>query len=129
VTAATVRVPRPVAVDGVVVNDVATRTLAVRLSETAGGYAQQLWREAHQALLRAQESEWRTGHPALWGALWNRQIVHGLPADYQTLTFTFYPGEPAYAKLVGTPGLAAIVTLERELCRFLSVQFLNRGLA
>jgi hypothetical protein len=46
------------------------------------------------------------------------------------LTFHFPVGVEAYAKLIGRPGLAAIVTVDRELCRFMSVQFLNRrGLA
>jgi hypothetical protein len=37
VTAMTPRVPQPLAADGVVTDDVAARTLVVRLSERAGG--------------------------------------------------------------------------------------------
>jgi hypothetical protein len=33
---------------------------------------------------------------------------------------TSRPGVAAYQKLVSTPGLAAIVVLDRELCRFLN---------
>jgi hypothetical protein len=95
--------------------------------ETASGYQKLLWREAHQALTRAAESGWRTAHPYVWGgALGNRQIVHGQPGDYLTLTFHFPAGESVYAKLVSKPGLAAIVTADREQRRFLSVRFLNR---
>jgi hypothetical protein len=56
----------------------------------------------------------------------NRPIVHGLPGDGLALTFHFPAGMEAYAKLISRPGLAAIVTLDRELCRFQSVQFVNR---
>jgi hypothetical protein len=124
---ATTPVPQPVAIDGAVTNDVATRTLVVRRPETASGYQKLLWREAHQALTRAAESGWRTAHPYVWGgALGNRQIVHGQPGDYLTLTFHFPPGEPAYAKLVVKPGLTAIVTMDRGLRRFMGVQFRHR---
>jgi hypothetical protein len=79
---ATERVPSPLAVDGAVTNDVATRTLVVRRPDTAGGYGKLLWREAHAALTRAADSGWRGGHPYVWGgALGNRQIVHGSPGD------------------------------------------------
>ena len=124
---ATTRIPTPLIVDGAVTNDVPSRTLVVRLSESAGGYAQLLWREVHQALVKAQESGWRTSAPTLWGgALGNRQIVHGLPGDYQTLLFHFRAGESVYSELVGKPGLTATVALDRKLCHFMNVQFLNR---
>ncbi len=127
-TAATVPVPSPLAVDGVVFNDVATRSLVVRRPETAGGYEKLLWREAHAALVAAVESGWRGEHPFVWGSgLGNREIVHGLPGENLTLTFHFPVGVAAYASLVGKPGLAAIVTLDRSLRRFLGCQFRHRG--
>jgi hypothetical protein len=75
----------------------------VRRPENAGGYEKLLWREAHQRLVAAEESGWRTAHPFVWGGALagSREIVHGSPGENLTLTFTFYPGEPAYAKLVG----------------------------
>jgi hypothetical protein len=36
----------------------------VRVSENAEGYARLLWRQVHQALVKAAESGWRTGPPA-----------------------------------------------------------------
>jgi hypothetical protein len=124
---ATERIPSPLAVDGAVFNDVATRTLVVRLSETAGGHAQLMWREAHGALVRAQESGWRTGQQTVWGgAFGNRQIVYAAPGEYQVLLFRFAPAQAEYSRLVGKPNLAAIVTIDRELSRFMSVQFLHR---
>ena len=95
VARATTPVPRPVAIDDVVTNDVVSRTLIVRRPETASGYGKLLWREAHQALVSAAESGWRTAHPYVWGgALGNRQIVHGQPGDYLTLLFCFRPVSP-----------------------------------
>jgi hypothetical protein len=126
-TAATVRVPQPLAVYAAVLNEPATRTLIVRRPENAGGYEKLLWREAHGALAAAVESGWLTAHPFVWGgALGNREIVHGSPGENLALTFHFPPGEPAYQKLVGKPGLAAIVTLDRGLRRFMGVQFRHR---
>ena len=67
----------------------------MRRPETASGYGKLLWREAHQALVSAAESGWRTAHPYVWGgALGNRQIVHGQPGDYLTLLFFFRPVSP-----------------------------------
>jgi hypothetical protein len=126
------RLREPLAVDGVVVSDPTARTSVVRLSELAGGYARLLWRQAHAQLVTAKQSGWPAATPFLWGgAFRNRQIVHGLPGDGLALTFHFPAGvgDGVYAKLISKPGLAAIVTLDRELCRFMSIQFLNRGLA
>jgi hypothetical protein len=38
----------------------------------------------------------------------------------------FRPTEAVFAELVGRPRLVAIVVLDRELARFLTVKFLNR---
>jgi hypothetical protein len=87
------------------------------------------WRQGRAQLVAAEQSGWGGAHPFLWGgASGNRQIVHGLPGDGLALTFHFPAGvgDGVYAKLIGRPGLAAIVTLDRELCRVLSVQFVNR---
>jgi hypothetical protein len=61
---ATTPIPQPAAIDGVVTNDVATRTLVVRRPEDASGYQKLLWREAHQALVAAAESGWLTERSA-----------------------------------------------------------------
>jgi hypothetical protein len=69
----------------------------------------------------------RAPFPVGW-RFWEPPDVHGLPGDGLALTFHFPAGvgDGVYAKLIGRPGLAAIVTLDRELCRVLSVQFVNR---
>jgi hypothetical protein len=72
----------------------------VRLSESAGEYGQLLWREAHQALTRAEESGWRTGHPTLWAdATGAGRIAFAAPGEYQTLKVYFQPGVAAYSSL------------------------------
>jgi hypothetical protein len=55
-----------------------------------------------------------------------RDIVPAVPGDFGMLLFRFRPGESAYTELVGRPRLCAIVTVDRELCRFLTVKFWNR---
>ena len=57
-TAATVPVPSPYAIDCAATNDVLSRTLVVRLPETEVGYARLLWREAFAAYSTAEESGW-----------------------------------------------------------------------
>jgi hypothetical protein len=129
-TAATVPVPQPLAADGVVFNDPATRTLTVRLSEAASGYTRLLWRQGWQALRQAQEGGYRSRVPQVWAhGAGRREIAHGQPADGGALTFTFYSGNDAYSKLVSKPGLVAIVTVDRGTHHILGVKFLNRGLA
>ena len=63
-----VALPSPSAVDGVVSTDLAARTLVVRLSELAGGYARLLWRQGHQALVSDIRSCAVARFPSLSGA-------------------------------------------------------------
>src|SRR5215203_4232360 len=84
------RVPSPLAVDAAVTADIPSRTLAVRLSEAAGGYEQHLWREAHAALLRDQESGWRMSGPVVWcSAPGHPNVVAAAPGDFGMLLFRF----------------------------------------
>jgi hypothetical protein len=123
------RLPSPMAIDCVVINDVATRTLVVRLPDSAGGHVRSLWGQAFHQLRRAEEEGWPAAYPFLWGgAFGDRQIVHGRAGDGLSALFHFPPGAGAgvYARLIGKPGLYAIATIDRGLSRFMSVQFLNR---
>jgi hypothetical protein len=120
--------PRPVAVDGVVFNDVATRTLSVRPSDLANGYTKLLWREAWMKQRRSQEAGWPLG-----GADWlfcdapgAPRVVHGLPGDAGVMSFHFPVGTAGYGKLVSKPGLIAIVTIDAGSRQFLTCRFLNR---
>jgi hypothetical protein len=70
VTAATVPIPQPMAVDGIVTDDVVNRVLAVRLSELAGGHARLLWpAQGYQALAQAEEPGYRSKVPIVASAL------------------------------------------------------------
>jgi len=64
---ATEQVPEPFAVDGVVVNDLPSRSLSVRLSERASGYQSLLWKQAWLQLRAAVEDGWRR-HPYVFGS-------------------------------------------------------------
>jgi hypothetical protein len=135
-------VPRPMALDAVVDIDYASRTLAVRPPDVAGGHVRSLWRQAHLALLRAEElallrpaelagfrSRWV---PEVWAHTDRRRnIAHGRPGEFAMLRFEF-PKTPdsAFSQLVGRPRLAAIVTIDRSAGHFLACKFYHRpGLA
>lgn len=120
--------PQPVAVDGVVFNDVATRTLTVRLPDKASGYERLLWQQAWQQQRQAREKGYPTN-----GARWvwadvpgGTQVAHGLPADGGLMSFHFPPGTAGYTELIGKPGLVAIVTIDRATHHMLTCRFLNR---
>ena len=92
---ATDKVPQPYAIDGVVVTDVLTRTLGVRLSETASGYQRLWWRTAHQQLRAAVENGWAR-HPYVYASTASAyQVAHVEPADFSMLQVHFPVGTAA----------------------------------
>ena len=104
-TAATTRLPSHSAAVAVVTNDMPSRTLVVKLAETAEGYARLLWRQGHQALVKAEQSGWPTGVPTVWASApgaW--RVAFAVPGEAATLRFHFPLGDPSYRTLVGTPG-------------------------
>jgi hypothetical protein len=122
----TEKLPAPFAVDAVVVSDIATRSLGVRLSETASGYQRLWWKTAHQQLKAAVENGWRN-HPFVWASAPGAyQVAHAQPADFSMLQVHFPVGTAGYSELVSRPGLYAIAVIDRNSSRFLSVKFLNR---
>ena len=60
VAAATTPVPQPMAMAGIVTNNVMSRTLVVSRPDTLGGYERHSWRRAHEELVKAE----RAGHCA-----------------------------------------------------------------
>jgi hypothetical protein len=66
--------------------------------------------------------------PRKWcaGGAGHDKIVFGLPGDDGTMRFRFSRGDPNYRKLVGTPGLAATIVVDRETRQILSVRFHGR---
>jgi hypothetical protein len=123
VTVAEVR--SPLAADGVVVNDSATRTLVVRPAK-AGSYAGLLWRQGCRKLLQAEQNG-RYGPRIVWAhGLGRREIARGQPVDDGSLRFRFERGDSAYRELVSTPGLAAVVTVDRETAQIMGVRFRGR---
>lgn len=123
---ATERVPQPVVVLGVVDRDLASRTLSVRPSELSSGYERLNWRTAHQALVQAEESGWRSGRPVWASAPGVFQVAHVVAGPYQSLVAHFPSGEQAFQNLIGKPGLFAFVSVDRSTGRFIGVKFGNR---
>ena len=78
--AATTPLPQPLAIHAPVVVDFANMTLIVRRPEPAGGYERLLWREAHAALVKAEERGWPNGMRFVWGsAPGHYQFGHAAP--------------------------------------------------
>jgi hypothetical protein len=122
------KLPQPKAVVGVVDNDVANRTLFVRLTEHASGYERLLWRQAYGQLVQAEQAGWPANHRFVWASAPGAfQVAHVLPGDYATLKVHFPTSVEAYQKLISRPRLTALATVDRETHRFLSVKFQNRG--
>jgi hypothetical protein len=110
--------------DGVVTNDVATRTLIVSRPDQASGYEKLSWRTAHEALTRAEQSGWRSAVPSLYAhGAGQRDIAFGLPTANLTLSFHFPVGKTEYRDLVSQPGLRAYVTVDKSSGWFMSVTF------
>jgi hypothetical protein len=123
---ATEKVPQPIVVLGVVDRDIANRTLQVRPSELASGYEKLNWRTAHQALVQAEQTGWRSGGTVYASAPGAFQVAHVVAGDFLSLVAHFPSGEQAFSQLVGKPGLFAWVSVDRSTGRFLRVAFDNR---
>ncbi|HEY6810417.1 MAG TPA: hypothetical protein VIZ70_04760 [Propionibacteriaceae bacterium] len=128
--AATTPLPQPLAINAPVTADFANMALIVRRPDAAGGTERLLWREAHQALVKAEELGWPSGTQFVWGsAPGSYQFGHAAPGPNLTLVFAFMVGTPSakvYAELVSKPGLYAIVTADKSTRYFMAVKFLNR---
>jgi hypothetical protein len=100
-------------------------TLIVKPAE-AGGYAALLWRQGYRALMQAEQYG-RCGAPLVWAhGPGRREIAGGVPGEGGALRFTFPRGESTYKQLVSTPGLRAIVVVDRATSRIMGVRFHHR---
>jgi hypothetical protein len=128
--------PQPIAIDAVVVSDVASRSLGVRLGERTNGYEKMWWGVAHRALKAAMENGWgqsssleafRRSDPYVWASTSTAsRVAPVLPADFSMLQVTFPVGTAGFGELISKPGLYALATVDRNGGRFMSVKFLNR---
>jgi hypothetical protein len=129
VAAAATPLPQPLAISAPVTVDFANMALIVRRPDAAGGHAALLWREAHAALVQAEEKGWPSSTRFVYGsAPGHYQFAHAIPGPNLTLLFAFTVGTPAaqvYAELVSKPGLSAFVTADKSTRRFLGVSFRN----
>jgi hypothetical protein len=126
---ATEKLPQPHEAIGVVSNDLANRTLTVKLSDGANGYTKLLWRQAFQALRGSEEGGWQNGHPTVWasapGSFHVAYATAGNPDWGGQLKFTFPSGD-AYTKLISKPGLTATVWIDRSTNRYINVNLKHR---
>jgi hypothetical protein len=101
---ATEKLPQPHEAICVVSNDLASRTLTVRLSDLANGYTRLLWKEAFRALRRSEEVGMRDSHPTVWASTPQAyQVAHATAGNTDfggMLKFVFPPSEQAYTKLI-----------------------------
>jgi hypothetical protein len=112
--------PDPLACNGAFNVDPDTRTLIVKPASDAPGRAKLLWREGHAKLMEAD----RTGRLAetVWAdGPGQPQVAHGTPGREATLRFKLQPD--AYRRLMGTPGLHAVVVVDKRSSRILGVAF------
>ena len=117
-------IPSPLVLEAVVITDVLARSLAVRLSENAGGYQKLWWKTAHTALKAAVENGW-ANHPFVWASTPSvSDVVHVQPADFQMLTATFPVGTAGFSELISKP-VYALATIDRNKGRFTRVKFLH----
>jgi hypothetical protein len=115
-------IPAPLATDGQVTFDPATRSLSVRVSGVVGGT---FWRRGHAALMAAEESG-RYGARSVWAhAPGRRDIPLGEPVQDGWLRFKLSDAD--YLRLAGE-SLSAIVTVDRHAGQILGVKFLGTRL-
>lgn len=106
--------PVPLACDGQVTFDPATRSLFVKVSGFGGSF----WRRGHAALLKAEEAGRYYAVRTVWA-----HGARGEPVRDGWLRFKL--PDPVYRELVSEPGLSAIVTVDREAAQILGVRFLT----
>ena len=114
-------VPAPLACDGQVTFDPATRSLSVKVS----GFGGTFWRRGHAALLAAEEAGRYYSAATVWAhGAGRREIARGQPVRDGWLRFKLSDAD--YRQLAGE-GLSAIVTVDREAARILGVKFIDRS--
>jgi len=121
--------PQPHQAVCVASNDLASRTVTVRLSDLANGYTKMLWREAWRVLRLAEEAGSVSLHPTVWtsapGVYKAAYAVTGDPVFGGLLKFSFPKGEQSYAELISKP-LAASAWIDKSTNRFINVVLKHR---
>jgi hypothetical protein len=116
-------VPAPLACDGQVTFDPASRSLSVKVS----GLGATFWRRGHAAMMAAEEAGRYYAAPTVWAhGAGRREIARGEPVRDGWLRFKLSDAD--YRRLSSTPDLSAIVTVDREAGRILGVKFRGRQL-
>ena len=116
-------IPAPLATDGQVTFDPATRSLSVRVSGVVGAT---FWRRGHAAMAAAEEAGRYWGQPAGYAhAPGRRNVARGEPVRDGWLRFKLSDAD--YLR-PGGESLSAIVTVDRHAGQILGVKFLGTRL-
>jgi len=117
-----VTLPAPLACDAETTHDPARRSVSVKVS----GVGASFWRRGHRALLAAEDAGRYWDAREVWAhAPGRREIAKGKPVRDGWLRFQL--SDTDYRKLVWTPDLAAIATVDRNAGLILGVRFLTSG--
>jgi hypothetical protein len=115
-----VTVPQPMAVDGETTHDPVSKSVLVQVS----GFGATFWRRGHAAMAAAEEAGRYWAAPTVYAhAPGRREVAPGEPVRHGWLRFQLSDAD--YRRLAGAPGLAAIVTVDRQAGQILSVKFLT----
>jgi hypothetical protein len=88
------------------------------------GFGASFWRRGHAALMQSDEAG-RYGPPAVYAnAPGRRDVARGEPVRDGWLRFNL--SDTDYRKLVNSPALSAIVTVDRQDGHIMGVRFLGR---
>jgi hypothetical protein len=113
-------VPAPLACDGQVTYDPASRTLSVKVS----GAGATFWRRGYAAMMAAEDAGRYYAAPTVWAhGAGRREIARGEPVRDGGLRFKLSDAD--YLQLAGE-SLSAIVTVDRQAGQILGVKFLGR---
>jgi hypothetical protein len=116
-----VTLPRPLAADGVLSLDPDTRTVIVKPAADADGYAKLLWRTGHAAMVKAEQTRGRSSNTVWAHSPGHYQVAYATPGQEATLRFKL--GLDDYREITNTPGLRAVVVVDRATSRILNVSF------
>lgn len=120
-------VPQPLACDGQVTFDPASRALLVKVS----GVGASFWRRGHAAMAAAEEAGCYWARPTVYGhvpgrrGIGRRRIARGEAVRDGWLRFKLRDHD--YRELTSNPNLSAIAVVDQQTSSILSVKFRPRS--
>jgi hypothetical protein len=113
-------VPEPLACDGETLHDPVSRSVLVKVS----GVGASFWRRGHQRMVEMVEAGRYYDAPTVYASAGGRyRFARGEAVRDGWLRFQLSDAD--YRRLVNTPDLSAIVTVDRGTGRIMGVKFLG----